>query len=138
MIKALVYADKTMFDAHQKRWGRFNDFPPGWHRITQKQFAQSHFFTYDADAIEFRQMHPKDGRTVVQAKLYFFFDGRGYGIVNDYYKGKIEYYAFGCPGHEWGGKFTEEEKQQSAHLGRCMTAYKCKLCGHFQIVDSSD
>jgi hypothetical protein len=121
----------------EEKWGGYNDFPPNWHEITEAEFAQSHFFIYSPDYVEFRQMFRKHD-TVVGATLYFMYDGVGYGIVHDYWGRKIHYYKFALCEH----KFTELTQKECAqkgiqHFGNCYHVYRCTKCGFTNSVDSS-
>jgi hypothetical protein len=136
-MKELNALSKEKQDKHRAQYGVFNDFPPGWREITESEFAKSHYFTYSPILREFRQMFTTE-RDVpcVGAQLYFMHDGTGYSIVNDYWKGKVRFFQFGCF-HEWGGS-TEELKTRGIRLMHSEHASFCKKCGYLSIVDSSD
>lgn len=106
--------------AHEAKWGRYNDYPPGWRKLTQKQFAQSLFFTFSPVLVEYRQMLHRSMRhePAVSAHLYFMHDNSGFSIVADYWKGTVNYYAFGC---------------DKPHQNRTM----CEKCGFVANYDSS-
>lgn len=110
-------------EVHEKKWGRYNDFPPGWRKITQEQFAQSLFFTFAPEIVEHRQMLTRndDGFTVnmTEAWLFFSHENIGYGMVRDFWAGKVMYYAFGC---------------NHPHPNR----YTCPKCGFHADYDTSD
>lgn len=114
----------------------YNKFPEGWRRITVKQFAQSHFFSYSPEKVEHRQMLPADRRgKMVPATLFHFYDKTGIGIVNDFWKGKVYYFAFGCAHHF-------EEKLNDGPLSSVLlprVLLVCQTCGFTQgRPDSSD
>lgn len=89
---------------HQKQYGEFNDFPPNWRRLTEKQFAQSHYFTFSPVLVEFRQMNRhvttrvRNNEALVAAKLFYMHDNKGYAISSDYHGGYVRFFAFGCRG----------------------------------------
>ncbi len=76
----------------------YNDFPHGWREITEGEFAQSPFFTYYPDYVEFRQMWDKTnlGSKMVGTTLNWLWDRTGYAIVNDYHAKTVRFYTFGC------------------------------------------
>lgn len=117
--------------------GHYNKAPAGWREITEGEFAQSSFFTYGFTGIEHRQIlnWPEPKAPMLSAQMYHMHDGTGFAMVNDYWGKKLRYFAFGCV-HEWGGELTEAEK--AVQVFNCTTKYKCKKCGYFQQVDSSD
>lgn len=84
---------------HEEKWGRYNDFPPGWREISEAEFAKSQYFIYHPDLIEHRQMlRSKEFEytgACVDVNLYFYFDGTGYAIVNYFWSGKVRFYTFG-------------------------------------------
>jgi hypothetical protein len=112
----------------------YNKEPDGWREITEGEFAQSMFFTYHPVSHEYRQII-QGNEPVISAKMFNMHDGTGVAMSSDYWDKKVRYYAYGCQ-HEWGGKLTDEEK--NVKLFRCDHVYKCKKCGFFQVVDSSD
>jgi len=126
---------------HEEKWGSYNDFPPGWTKITIKELVQdTRFSSYAPLFIEHRQMLPTSGknRTMVDAWLYFYDDGTGIGIVCNYWGEKISYFRFGCK-HTYQGISSEEcQKRGIYHGGRCYHVSVCTKCGHLNVVDSSD
>jgi hypothetical protein len=143
---------KTIYDLnaeqrseHEKLWGTFNDFPPGWRKLTELEFARSRFFSFSPALTEYRQMLQRlqdDPRVsdhlvpIVAATLYFFHDNTGYAMSSDWQAGKVNYYEFGCV-HEWGSP-AEELKRRNIQLFRSEHAYYCIKCKHLSVVDSSD
>jgi hypothetical protein len=118
--------------AHERKWGGGNDFPPGWRKIEEAEFAQSDFFTYAPELVEFRQMiNRKDNKPAMSAHLYFMWNGRGYSIVNDFWAKKVSYFAFGCD-HDY------ERDPEYKPAFNCDNGFRCKKCGHKFSVDSSD
>lgn len=85
--------------AHEAKWGGFNDFPPGWKEIDAKEFAKSPHFGFNPDLREYRQMlrskEFEHAGCCVTTHLYFYFDGRGYALVNDFWEGTVKFFMFG-------------------------------------------
>ncbi len=108
--------------AHERMWGGYNDFPPGWRKIKPSEFAQSLFFTFPPTLIEYRQMMNNAGTfamTCTSAHLYFYHENCGYAIVNDFWGKKLQHYAFGC---------------DQPHPNR----HTCPKCGFAANYDTSD
>ena len=80
--------------AHEAKNGNYNAFPPGWRELSQVEFAQSMYFHYGPELVEYRQMLPEAG-PVVSAHLNWYFDGTGIALVSDHYAGTVRFYAFG-------------------------------------------
>ena len=104
------------------------EVPFGFREITEKEFAQSHFFVYGPDFRQWIQA-PIDGndKPVVNVELYWFHTGNGWGLAHDYWAGKVRYFAFGCE-HEW-----VERKPHPMH----MHTNDCSKCGAVWGYDSS-
>lgn len=121
----------------------YNDFPKGWRAISQKDFVQGPFFHYNPSLIESRQMYDKsqkdwNTKPMLSATLYWFHDGTGVAMANDYWKGEINYYAFGCQ-HDYKSLSQEECHQRKIyHGGRCYHVSECSKCGYINSYDSSD
>lgn len=126
--------------AHAKEFGTFNEFPPGWARISEADFAKSAHFTWTPVMVEFRQMFRFSDGTVapqyVSATLQFQHDHTGYAIVSDYWAGKIEFYKFGCK-HEYVDARPELERR-GIRLFAMQHATFCSKCKSLHITDSSD
>ena len=113
----------------------FNYAPVGFHEVTEKEFAQSGFFTYPFEANEYRQLlYDQNGKPltkdtpILSIRLFFHSDNQGFGMSTDYWAGKVRYFRFGC----------EHEYEHTKKLGNCYNQYTCKVCGHVNAVDSSD
>jgi len=138
VIKSIYSLSPEEREQHQKMFGGYNQFPPGWTEITQEQFAKSDFFTYSPVLAEHRQMHATTGSTepVTTATLWWLPGFEGFALVNDYWKGTVRFFRFGCK-HEWG-----DAREELAKRGRTLfsteKAHYCIKCGHFFITDSSD
>lgn len=128
--------------AHEKKFGAYNDLPPGWRQITSEELMNdTRFRSYTPSHTEFRQItRDKDGNHkgfYLTVRMFHFEDGTGVAFASKMFANdpEIRYFAFGCE-HEWGGEMSAEEKSQCS--GNQMHGYKCKLCGHFEVHDSSD
>lgn len=116
--------------------------PPNFREISEKEFAQSKYFTYSPKFVEFRQVNdPKavslfkwgePGRErshVFDVRLYYFYDGTGLGIVGDYWGGRVRYFSFAV---------CEHLNRTERNIGRCLNEYICNECGFKETIDSSD
>jgi len=120
---------------HERKYGAYNDFPPGWREISQEEMAQSNFFTYSPVLVEDRQMYPRDengerefNKGRVSARLFHMHDGTGFGLGSDYWGKKIQWYRFELCNHDYAG----------TTIGKCLTRYTCKKCNYSEEIDSSD
>lgn len=111
----------------EKIIGGYNDLPPHFKKISEKRFAQSSFFTYLPIKTEFRQVK-EIGIGFTSIQLYWFSDGTGIGIKNNFWKGKVYYYKFYICEHEY----------EILESRMCYSKSKCKKCGYILEVDSSD
>lgn len=128
---------------HEKTFGGYNDTPPGWREISEKEFVQGQFFRSSPEKTEFRQLMrgnvtSERGTSLLNARLYFFHDGTGVAMMDDHWAGKIRFFAFGCD-----HKYQEVHGQTARDLGfgftgNCQHAYICEKCGHKYMTDSSD
>lgn len=127
---------------HDEKWGGYNDTPPGWREITEADFVKSTFFTHEPGKIEFRQLMKagltdEQGAPLICARLYYFHDGTGVALMNDYWAGKLRYFAFGCD-HKWHKVYGDEAKKLGfGTLYSHDHAYVCDECGETKVVDSS-
>lgn len=136
---------KMTVPAPKQKFHPANCPPPHFKELTEKEFAQSLFFTYDALKTEYRQIMPGalldenstdvkppmcNGRpTMMALKMFWFHGGQGIGMTNDYWNGKVRYFKFAeC----------EHTMQHTKCLGNCYNEYTCSKCGYRQEVDSSD
>jgi len=118
-------------------FGRFNDLPPNFKEISEKEFAQSKFFIYSPQKLGFKQVavrgdndpqkEQKKGLESVDLHLYFFHDGSGFALARDYWKGKVRFFYFELCRHEW----ETLENRMCYHKARCVK------CGYIHEVDSS-
>lgn len=91
-------------EAHEKRNGTYNEFPPMWREIDAADFARSRHFMMAPVLVEYRQMMRPFGETdttkdtpAVSAHLFWQSNGFGYAVVNEFWKGTIHFYEFGFP-----------------------------------------
>lgn len=132
----------TARKAFEEIFGTFNEAPPGWREIKEQEFVQGHFFTYNWERSEYRQIHRllEGGELarMVVAKLFFYWDGTGVAMEGNHRDGKVRFYAFGCAHSyiELGQK--ECRKRGIQHMGRCWHVNECKKCGNIWSFDSSD
>lgn len=122
---------------HEKDYGKYNDFPRNWREISDADMAKSLFFTYSPQLVEHRQMiYPwgvdrKDHdrrQGMTSAQLFFMHDGSGFGLVNDFWGGTIQWFEFDGPcDHEM--KVTRSQM--------CYTESTCVHCGYHEAIDSS-
>ena len=126
---------------------RYNDPPIGLRRISEKEFAQSKFFSQVPTHREYRQIFVDDNlqkpekrnlSKMVSIYLYWFADKTGIAMHSDYLKGKIEYFAFGCE-HKYHELSQEEANGRGIkHWGMCYHIEECEKCKHINAYDSSD
>lgn len=105
--------------------GHYNSMPLGWRELTMEEFAQSRFFVYSVIATEFRQFEFKDlrGEKVMQSVRMFHTDvAEGFALVNDYWKGAVRFFRFGCE-HEYRKMTNKEVHKFGVH------DLICKHCG---------
>lgn len=143
LLKEPTREDLASYD--KKKWGEFNDFPPGFKEITAKQFAQSGFFTWCKTALEFRQpigwdklpsgtlLKPFGGGPAIT--MFFMNHGCNFAMSNDYYGEEVRYFTFADCYHDWV-EISAKEAGKTAF--RCYHYYKCSKCGAHHEQDSSD
>jgi len=114
----------------EKIVGGYNDLPPEFKEISEKEFAQSMFFSYSPMKVEFRQARLiKDSEMHLQSmRIYWFYNYTYIVIWNDYWAGKV---------HFAKGQLCEHAFE-CKNLGRCLNKYTCKKCGFTEEIDSSD
>lgn len=115
--------------------------PPNFKELTEKEFAQSMFFSYYPKTTGYRQISPDalkeigieskhNGRDVILMVFMFTYqDGTGIALSSDYWAGKVRYFRFGECIHEL---------QHFKNLGNCLNLLKCAKCDYTVQVDSSD
>lgn len=123
---------------HEEKWGKFNDCPPNFEEITAEEFAQSGFFTWCKEKIEFRQINPakipqdkikSPITSYISITLFFMNDPHWhYAMSGDYWEKKVRYFRFSECIHDYSEK----------GVGRCLHQYTCSKCGKQYTVDSSD
>ncbi|MHA2280078.1 MAG: hypothetical protein ACXAC5_04275 [Promethearchaeota archaeon] len=97
----LIYASNEEKKKHEKLFGMYNDFPPGWEEITEGEFAQSGFGRASIRYVEYRQMmrpkHLLKGfKGNVSAHLFHIDNGVGYAIVQRYWDKDVKFFKFDC------------------------------------------
>jgi len=140
MIKEKHDMTKDELKNHEHEYGRYNYLPPNFKEITEKEFVDSAFFTYNPELYEFRQVIYKLGNKEYYRglKLYYFHDGTGIGIMRDFENGKVHYFKFAKCEHEMVELgYQECQKEKIFHAGSCYHVYKCLKCGHVESRDSS-
>lgn len=134
-----------------------NSFPKGWEEIDEKKLIrETPFSTYSPDFVEpCRQMHPPAGTTdkayltwnehhkrnelvTMQAKMYYFWDGTGVGMVCEYWTSKVRWFRFGCKHDYLELSQAECSKRGIRHYGRCWHVNECSHCKRITSYDSSD
>jgi hypothetical protein len=124
---------------HEAKFGKWGQLPPNFKSMTEKEFAQSHFFSYSPTSIEHRQAIIPGGKTVSSLKLYFYHDDTGIAITNNYWEGKVLYFRFAVCEHEWREMgATEALAKGHRHYGNCYHITECTKCQTISGYDSSD
>jgi len=142
MIHKIDYFEiqsKEQREAHESKWGKSNDAPPGFTEITAEEFAQSGFFTWCKLGIEFRQIcnfgeskllkQPKN-REMLSITLFYMNHGDNYGMAHDYWDKKVRYFKFTTCYHN----YVEVGNQG---MRSCYNVCKCNKCGDVWEYDSS-
>jgi hypothetical protein len=121
--------------------GSYNDPPPNFREVTEKEIAKSDFFVYSPKFSFFRQIDPDrlswDEKYFLSVHFYGMSDGTGYGIATDN-SSKVRWFRYGCS-HKYvekGSKWCSE--RGITHWGMCYHVYECSECGHVLAQDSSD
>ena len=122
-----------------KKYGADNELPPNFKEISEKEFAQSKFFTYSPECWEYRQITKREDYErfkwgeeqrsyVFSLRLAYFYDGTGVALEHDYWLGKVRYFSF---------SLCEHKKKMQRNVGNCLNEYTCEDCGFIETVDSS-
>ena len=121
----------------KKKYGSFNDAPPNFKEISESEFAQSMFWTYSPDYTDHRQITDFE-KQCLSVKLYWFYDGNGFGMARDYYGGKVRYFRFYACEHNFRELSVSESREKGLpHFGNCYHVMECRKCGFIQSYDSS-
>lgn len=136
MIDKIEYSDEESPDP-----SGFNSEPIGLKEISEKEFAQSDFFTYSPVALEYRQVMPKNGK-VYSLRIFWMNttpgQANGFAMHSDYWGGKIRYYKVGCD-HKYRELSASEAKDKGHHhSGNCYHVTECIHCGRIFSYDSGD
>lgn len=133
--------DKAEVKAHEEKWGRFNDAPPGFTEITAEEFATSGFFTWCKTAQEFRQISPENidqSKMLAPVKyflgitLFYMNHGENYGLAR--YEDRVRYFKFADCYHDW---VEISAKEAGKPAWNCYHYNKCSKCGARWEYDSS-
>lgn len=120
-------------------YDQYNTAPANFREITEQEFSQGLFFHYAPERIEYRQLMNVPGeKYALSVWLYTFHDGTGHGFANDYWAGKVRYFAFGCDHTYRELTPAAAEAKGVGHYGRCWHVTECTQCGHINSYDSSD
>jgi len=80
--------------------GNYNDFPPGWKELTEREFAESQcLLNREILCVEFRQMNRPFGSNDCQsrytsAQLLHQPNGIGFALSSDFFTGKVKFFKF--------------------------------------------
>lgn len=139
-----VEMTKEEREAHETKWGRYNDAPPNFTEITAEEFARSGFFTWCKVGMEHRQIMPdRIGNSkmlnpitngVLGISLFYMNHGENFGIANDYWANKVRYFKFADCFHDWKEISAKEAGKPSLN---CYHYCKCSKCGASWEYDSS-
>ena len=141
LVQALKTPDEIL--AHEKKWGRFNDAPPGFKEITAEQFAQSGFFTWCKTAQEFRQIYltPEQQKDMLapvphglSITMFYMNHDCHFAVASDYYGKKVRYFTFADCYHDWREISAKEAGKPAFN---CYHYCKCSKCGASHEYDSS-
>jgi hypothetical protein len=110
--------------------------PDNFREISEKEFAQSLFFSENPVATEVRIFPLREGETPSCFTLSYMVDGTGFTMHRDYWAGKIRFFTFGCA-HSWG-PVPSDHPSRSFRLGQCERVMYCTKCEYWHVVDSSD
>jgi hypothetical protein len=117
-----VYTLSYVSDEKAPDGTSYNDLPFNWKPMTEDEFAKSGFVNGNWSRVEFRQMYPKTfdgkrdvGSRMIEARLFWLNDDTGIAIVSDYWKGKVNFYKFGCHHSLKNEKFSVESQNTCIH-----------------------
>jgi len=107
----------------------FNKPFPNMRELSEKDFAQSQFFTYCHGEPEYRQFPFKhsDGKTYTATARGYMVNGEGFCVIREYWQGRVRWFKYGC-----------EHNYEEKNVGRCLHKYTCTKCKHSYTTDSSD
>ena len=112
-----------------------NAFPDGWREITEAEFVRSAYFSQVPEKRDYRQMLDSGTRDPAKldlsgrelymcATLYSYADKTGIALASEHERGRVRFFAFGCP-HEFHGLTVAEERK----LGVSYQSLQCGTCG---------
>ena len=129
--------------AHEQKWGRFNNPPPGFKEITAEQFSQSGFFTWCKVGMEFRQIDPAQidqkamlspVKTFLSVTMFYMNHGENFAMAHDYWAKQVRYFTFADCYHDWKEISAKEAGKPAFN---CYHYCKCAKCGASWEYDSS-
>lgn len=133
----LQYASKETASRLRELTGGFNEFPPQWREISEKEFVNRGFFHYMAQIIEYRQMLAKEKKEKLLCATLFHMPVPGEGFALAHQAGELRFFAFGCD-HQWKELTPLEAREEGVtHFGTFDHVYKCSKCGRTKAEDSS-
>jgi len=106
---------------HETTYGKNNDLPPNFKEITETEFAQSIFFSYLPEAVEYRQcLIPNvNDNCYCGVRFFYFHNGTGIAMTSDYRKGKISYFKFAACNHTFQEiGYARCKREKGRHLSR--------------------
>ena len=150
MIFNLTSPPREEQDAHEKKWGGYNEFPPKFTEITHAEFSRSGFFTWCITHVEHRQIigKPKPDTKLfskhkyegyLQVIMFYMNNGSHFAICNDPWKKIYRIFKFADCFHTYRELSVEESQKLGIHhFGMCYHVCQCTQCGHIWEYDSSD
>ncbi len=146
MIDKLTDVSQEEAKQFEKDFGGYNDAPPGLKEITAEEFAQSGFFTWCIEKVEFRQVLsdrlPWTGEKYMLTLRMFYMNSPhedGFAMSHDYWAQKVRYFRFTRCDHSYRElSVLEAQAKGRKHFGNCYHVHQCTKCGVFYEVDSSD
>jgi hypothetical protein len=115
----------------------YNQAPPNFKEITEKEFAQSFLWNWAPAKQERRQIsreelrgcgieHPPN-QGMLGVLMFWHADKTGVAMSADWWAGKLRFFKFAVCLHDFTGE----------KLGNCYYRHTCKKCGYSHTVDSS-
>jgi len=125
--------------AHLQKWGgHYNHLPPNVREISFEEFAQSGFFTWCKEGMEFRQVSFKDvdpknllkpvSDGLHSITMFYMNHDSHFIMMSDYWGKTVRFFTFTDCYHEY---------DCGVGTGNCLHLYTCKKCGYKWEVDSS-
>lgn len=133
MARDLNDLTKPEYEKHQKKFGRFNDYPPNWQECNSSEFWYK-FMGYSPWLEEYRQMRSSPNMPLKAARLYFYGAGEGLAMVENYDRKAYNHltpklYKFYLCDHNYVR--VDDECRMHTHVSYC------SKCGVRKEIDSS-